>query len=71
MNKRSLDKKLMSVGEKLDKIKDDKVQKTVDALETSISEFSSPFIENIETLNIIFNKPKEILFDSENIYLLT
>ena len=28
-----------------------------------------PFIENINTVNRLYNQPMEILFDKENIYL--
>jgi hypothetical protein len=71
MRKRSIDVKFVSAGERLDKIKDDKVQRTVDTFASSVSGFSLPFIENIEVVNKVFNEPKEILFDAENIYFLT
>ena len=28
-----------------------------------------PFIENINTVNKLYNQPMELLFDAENIYL--
>ena len=29
-----------------------------------------PFIENINTISALYNQPTELLFDSDNIYLL-
>lgn len=70
VSKGPVDEALISAGKKLEKVNAVKIQNTMNDLITSASKCSSLFIENIEEVNRIYNQPKKILFDAENIYFL-
>lgn len=71
VRKGPVDEALVFVGEQLKTANSSKIQNTMNVLVDSASKCSSMFVENIEEVSRIYNQPKEILFDAENIYFLT
>jgi len=63
-----LDENLIKASQDINAFSSDQVNKTMQVLEDN-SEFVLPFVDNIKTVNILYNKPMNILFDTENLYL--
>lgn len=70
VSKGQVDEALVSVGDKLGRATARKTEKTMERLAESAAKCSAPFVENIKTVNRIYNQPTEILFDAENVYFL-
>ena len=71
ISKSQIDETLIETG---DKIGDFSLKRTVKTMRTLVDKQSSyvtPFVENIKTVNRLFNRPLEIVFDHENLYLET
>lgn len=71
ISKGQVDEKLIAAGGKLDKINTGKLKKQMSALIEHQSNSIRPFIENINTVNELYNKPVQLLVDQENLYLVT
>lgn len=65
------DEALKTAGGKLDKINAGKLRNQMNALIAYQSNLIKPFIENINTVNELYNKPVQLLVDKENLYLAT
>lgn len=47
-------------------------QRTLDAMTVLMNvkdDYVRPFVENIDSVNRLYNRPMEMLFDQENVYL--
>ncbi len=64
-----IDETLIAASNRLEKFNTSKTKQTMEQFETNQSSFVSPFVENINTVNQLYNQPMEILFDQENLYL--
>lgn len=65
------DETLIAAGGKLQKLSDDKVKKQMQALIERQSNYVRPFVDNINTVNELYNKPVQLLVDKENLYIAT
>ena len=65
------DEALKNAGGKLDEINAGKLRNQMSALIAYQSNLIKPFIENINTVNELYNKPVQLLVDKENLYLAT
>lgn len=71
ISKSQADEALITAGGKLDEINAGKLRKQMSALIAYQSNSIRPFIENINTINKLYNKPVQLLVDKENLYLAT
>lgn len=71
ISKGQADEALIDAGGKLDKISDEKLKKQMGSLIEHQSNSIRPFIENIETVNELYNKPVRLFVDKENLYIAT
>ena len=69
IKKSRLDKKLIGAGERLESFGNRRVQTTMQQLVEQKSSCIRPFVENIEAINRIYNKPMTLIFNDENMYL--
>lgn len=66
-----IDENLIAAGDKLGNLNDEKVKKQMKQLIERQSNFVRPFIDNIEMVNMLQNKPVRVLLDNNNIYIGT
>lgn len=71
ISKGQADEALIAAGGKLEKISDKKLKKQMGALIEHQSNSIRPFIENIDTVNELYNKPVRLFVDKENLYIAT
>lgn len=71
ISKGQADEALIAAGDKLDKINAVKHRKQMSALIEHQSNSVRPFIENIDTVNELYNKPVQLLVDKDNLYFAT
>lgn len=69
INKSPLDEALLSTSERHAARGEAKVGKAMSSILDLKSSCIRPFIENIDTINALFNHPINMFFDEENIYL--
>lgn len=65
------DETLIAAGDKLGEINKEKLKKQMRNLIEHQSNFVRPFIENIDTVNELYNKPVQLMIDNENLYIAT
>ena len=68
ISKTQLDESLIAAGDFLNKVGDEKAEKTMERYIENRDSGVEVFIDNINTVNKLHNKPLEMLFDSENMY---
>lgn len=61
--------KFFNVGETLREADTNRTQKAIRILANNKTDNISPFIENINVLNDLYNKPMQLMFNSEYIYI--
>lgn len=66
-----IDENLIAAGNKLGNINDEKVKEQMKQLIERQSNFVRPFIDNIEMVNMLQNRPVRIVLDDNNIYIGT
>lgn len=71
ISKGQADEALIAAGDKLDELNADKLKKQMSSLIEHQSNSIRPFIENIDTVNELCNKPVQLLVDKENLYIST
>lgn len=71
ISKGQADEALIAAGNKLDELNVGKLRKQMSSLIERQSNSIRPFIENIDTVNELCNKPVELLVDKENLYIST
>ena len=69
ISKSQLDETLIETGEKLDTYKEQRIATTMHRLVESQSSCVRPFIENIDTVDRMYNQPMTLIFNEENLYL--
>lgn len=69
ISKSQIDETLIGAGEKLGAYKERKVTSTMHKLVDRQSSCVRPFIENIDMVNRMYNKPMTLIFNEENLYL--
>lgn len=70
INKSQIDENLIKAGNWIANVNECRIEKAAKLLTDNKVNLISPFVENIETINIIYNKPRQLAFDTENIYFL-
>lgn len=63
-----IDETLIKASSQLGKLCSKKTEQTMEQFQGNQSSCVSPFIENINTINRLYNQPVVLLFDQENIY---
>lgn len=71
VSKGQADEALIAAGEKLEEFNTDKLRKQMSSLIEHQSNTVRPFIENIDTVNELCNKPVKLLVDKDNLYIAT
>ena len=71
ISKSQIDETLIGAGEKLGAYKERKVTSTMHKLVDRQSSCVRPFIENIDMVNRMYNKPMTLVFNEETLYLAT
>ncbi len=71
ISKGQADEALIAAGDKLDELNAGKLRKQMSSLIEHQSNSIRPFIENIDTVNELCNKPVQLLVDKENLYIST
>lgn len=71
ISKGQADEALIAAGDKLDELNAGKLRKQMSSLIERQSNSIRPFIENIDTVNKLCNKPVQLLVDKENLYIST
>ena len=71
ISKGQADESLIAAGDKLDELNDGKLRKQMRSLIEHQSNSIRPFIENIDTVNELCNKPVQLLVDKDNLYIST
>lgn len=69
ISKTQLDESLIAAGDFLNKVGDEKSEKTMERYIENHDSGVKVFIDNINMVNQLHNKPLEMLFDNENMYL--
>lgn len=64
-----IDETLIEASNQLGKICSKKTEQTMEQFRSNQKSCVSPFVENINTVNRLYNQPMELIFDQENIYL--
>lgn len=71
INKGQVDETFIVVGNKINKLNSDKLGKQMRSLIERQSNSIRPFIESINVVNEMSNRPVRLLLDNENIYIAT
>ena len=71
ISKGQVNEALITAGDKLAEINEDKLRKQMALLIEHQSNSVRPFIENIDTVNQLYNKPVQLVIDKENLYFAT
>ena len=71
ISKGQADEALIAAGGKFEEINSGKLKKQMSNLIEHQSNFVRPFIENIDTINELNNKPVQLVVDKENLYIAT
>jgi len=69
VNKSQIDEVLMETGERLEKFEANKTNKTLENFINARSSQVRLFIDNINTINKLYNEPLEFLIYKEYIYI--
>ena len=71
LRKGPVDEVLIKAGNKMQAMNENRKQELLKDLVEKQSTYIRPFIENIEMMNRLYNEPKIMLFDHENLYLIS
>ena len=69
VSKSQIDETLIEASSRLGKLSSKRIKQTMEQLISKQSSAVYPFIENINTVNKLYNQPAILFFDKENIYL--
>lgn len=70
VNKGNVDEFFIESSEKIKNFNDKRNNKTIQKLTINSIKGSNPFLESLNKINIIYNKPIEVLIDKNNLYLI-
>jgi len=65
-----IDETIVGSAEKIEKFNKKRGDNTVSQLNSIQSSVVTPFVNNLKMLDVIYNQPAELLFDSNNLYLV-
>ena len=71
ISKSQIDETLIKAGDKLGDYNSKRTGQTLKQFIEKQSAYVRPFVDNINTINKLYNQPMELLFDQENFYLGT
>ncbi|MFR5875494.1 MAG: hypothetical protein ACLUFN_03285 [Eubacterium sp.] len=71
VSKGQADEILIAAGNKLENLNVERLRKQMHSLIEHQSNSIRPFIENIDTVNELYNKPVQLLVDKDNLYIAT
>ncbi|MEW9051118.1 MAG: hypothetical protein AB2392_08165 [Neobacillus sp.] len=57
------------ISKKLEKKGSERTERTMEQFKEKQNDYIRPFVENINTVNKLYNQPIEFIFDKENIYI--
>ena len=66
-----IDENLIAAGDKMSDYGNEKVRKQMQNLIERQSNFVRPFVDNINTVNELYNKPMQLVVDKDNLYIAT
>lgn len=69
ISKSQLDENLIKVSGKLQDVDTNRTQNIMRILADSQTDYISSFVENIRTIDNLYNQPMQLMFDSDNIYI--
>jgi hypothetical protein len=69
ISKSQLDENLIKAGGILQDVNTNRTQKVMRILADSQTNYIGSFVENIHTIDNLYNHPMQLMFDSENIYI--
>ncbi len=69
ISKSQLDENLIKAGKNLLEVNTNRTQSIMQVLADSQTDYISSFMENIHTIDALYNQPMHLMFDSENIYI--
>ncbi|WP_310603610.1 hypothetical protein [Anaerosporobacter sp.] len=69
ISKSQIDENLIKAGGILQDINTNRTQNVTRMLTDNQSNYISAFVENIQTIENLYNRPVQLMFDSENIYI--
>jgi hypothetical protein len=69
ISKSQLDENLLKAGGILQDVDSNRTQSVMQILADSQTDYISPFVENIHTIDNLYNQSVQLMFDSENIYI--
>lgn len=69
ISKSQLDENLIKAGKNLLEVNTNRTQSIIQVLADSQTDYISSFMENIHTIDALYNQPMHLMFDSENIYI--
>lgn len=70
ISKSQLDENFIKAGVIIQDVDTNRTQNVMQILADSQTDYISPFVENIYTVDNLYNQPMQLMFDSENIYIL-
>lgn len=70
ISKTQLDENLIDAGDNLKQHKDTRGGKRLNVLVSKSSAHVEPFVENLETVNRLYNEPVTLMFDQSNLYII-
>lgn len=71
ISKSQIDETLIKAGDKLGEFNSKRTGQTLMLLIEKQSAYVQPFVDNINTVNRLYNQPTELLFDQDSFYLST
>ena len=69
ISKSQLDENLIKAAGVLQDVDSNRTQNIIQILADSQTDYISSFVENIHTIDSLYNQSKQLMFDSENIYI--
>ncbi len=69
ISKSQLDENLLKAGGILQDVDTNRTQNVMQILADSQTDYISSFVQNIQTIDNLYNKPMQLMFDAENIYI--
>lgn len=70
IKKTPVDSAFIKLGSKIEDYADGRTPRKLNSFENRAIEYVQPFVESIDRLNFVNNKPVEMLMDDENIYFI-
>lgn len=63
-----VDENLIEAGDKVQSFSEKRTENTMELFAHEYCTCVQPFVDNINAVNMVYNEPMELLFDSENVY---